>query len=141
LSFYATDGTAKTEMFCFDTVARQIVGKPCEILVKSMNASTSIPTKLSSIIGLSFTFAINININSYYSRERIFNVNSVIEAHGRQQSISDIQESIEHEHPEKVDDLPLTLTAQELPATAMQKLSTTPSTTLVRIYYIHITIL
>jgi hypothetical protein len=120
LSLYATDGTTEIEMFYFDTVARQIVGKPCEILVKSMNASTSTPTELLSIIGLSFTFAINININSYYSRERIFNVNSVIEAHGRQQSISDIQESIEHEHPKKVDDLPLTLTAQELPATAMQ---------------------
>jgi predicted RNA-binding Zn-ribbon protein involved in translation (DUF1610 family) len=71
LSLYATDGTTETEMFYFDTVARQIVGKPCEILVKSMNASTSTPTELLSIIGLSFTFAINININSYYSRENI----------------------------------------------------------------------
>jgi hypothetical protein len=47
LSFYATYGTAETEMFCFDTVARQIVGKSCEILVKSMNASTSTPIELS----------------------------------------------------------------------------------------------
>jgi hypothetical protein len=106
---------------------------------------------------------LHININSYYSRERIFNVNSVIEAHGRQQTLTDTQESIEHEHPEKIDDLPLTLTntqesiehehpekiddlpltltAQESPATAMQKLSTNPNTTLVRIYYIHMTML
>jgi hypothetical protein len=76
-------------MFYVDAVARQIVEKPCEILVKSMNISASIPTELSSIIGLSFTFAISININSYYSRERIFNVNSVIEAHGRQQTLVD----------------------------------------------------
>jgi hypothetical protein len=54
-----------------------------------MNISASIPTELSSIIGLSFTFATSININSYYSRERIFNVNSVIEAHGRQQTLVD----------------------------------------------------
>jgi hypothetical protein len=28
---------------------------------------------------------VNININSYYSKQRILNVNSVIEAHGRQE--------------------------------------------------------
>jgi hypothetical protein len=125
-------------MFCFDTVARQIVENPCKILVKSMNISASTPTELSSIIGLRFIFAISININSYYSRERIFNINSVIEAHGRQQTLVDTQESIEHEHPEKIDDLPLPLTAQESPATAIQKLSTAPNTTLVRIYYMYI---
>jgi hypothetical protein len=126
-------------MFCFNAVARQIVGKPCEILVESMNISSSTPTELSSIIRLRFTFAISININSYYSRERIFNVNSVIEAHGIQQTLVDKQERVEHEHPEKIDDLPLPLTAQESPATAMQKLSTAPNTTLVRIYHVHIT--
>jgi hypothetical protein len=103
-----------------------------------MNISASTPTELSSIIGLRFIFAISININSYYSRERIFNINSVIEAHGRQQTLVDTQESIEHEHPEKIDDLPLPLTAQESPATAIQKLSTAPNTTLVRIYYMYI---
>jgi hypothetical protein len=55
LSFYATDGTAEAKMFCFDTIARQIVGKPCEILIRSINVSTSTPIELSSIIGLRFT--------------------------------------------------------------------------------------
>jgi hypothetical protein len=127
-------------MFCFDAVTRQIVEKPCEILVKSMNISASTPTELSSIIGLRFTFAISININSYYSRERIFNLNSVIEAYRRQQTLTDTQESVEHKRPEKIDDLPLPLTAQKSPATTMHKLSTTPNTTLVRIYYVHITV-
>jgi hypothetical protein len=84
-------------MFCFDTIARQIVEKPCEFLIKSMNISTNTPAELSAIIGLKFTFAINININSYYSKEGIFNMNSIIEAHERHQTITDIQESIEHE--------------------------------------------
>jgi hypothetical protein len=126
-------------MFCFDAIARQIVEKPCEILVKSMNILASTLTELSSIIGLRFTFAISININSYYSRERIFNVNLVIEAHGRHQTLVDTQKSVEHEHLVKIDDLPLPLTAQESPATAMQKLSTAPNTTLIRIYYVYIT--
>jgi hypothetical protein len=104
-----------------------------------MNILASTLTELSSIIGLRFTFAISININSYYSREMIFNVNLVIEAHGRQQTLVDTQESVEHEHLEKIDDLLLSLTAQESPATVMQKLSTAPNTTLVRIYYVYIT--
>jgi hypothetical protein len=112
-------------MFCFDTVAKQIVGKPCEYLIRSMNVSTDTPAELYAIIGLKFTFAINININSYYSKERIFNVSSIIEAHGRQQAATDIQESTEHEDSQKFGDLPFALSTQESPATAMQKLSTT----------------
>jgi hypothetical protein len=49
-----------------------------------MNVSGGTPSELAAIIGLKFTFAVNININSYYAKERIFNVNSVIQAHGKQ---------------------------------------------------------
>jgi hypothetical protein len=119
------------------TVTRQIVGKPCEFLIKYMNVSANTPADLSAIIGLKFTFTINININSYYSRERIFNVSSIIEAHGKQQAIMDVQKSVEHEDPKKLDDLPFTLTTQESHATAMKKLST-GGTSLVRILYLHI---
>jgi hypothetical protein len=79
-------------------------------------------------------------MNSYYPRERIFNIDLAIEAHGRQQTLTDTQESVEHKHPAKIDDLSLTLTAQESPAIGMQKFSTAPNTILVRRYYIHITI-
>jgi hypothetical protein len=107
-----------------------MVGKPCEYLIRSMNVSTDTPAELYAIIGLKFTFAINININSYYTKERIFNVSSIIEAHGRQQAATDIQESTEHEDSQKFGDLPFALSpfalsTQESPATAMQKLSTT----------------
>jgi hypothetical protein len=60
-------------------------------------------------------------------------VNSIIKAHGRHQTPTNTQESIEHEDPEKLDDVPLTLTSQESLATAMQNLSAAPNTTLVRI--------
>jgi hypothetical protein len=68
LTFYATYGTAETQMLCFDGVARQIIGKPCELLIRSMNTSGDTPSDLHRIIGLKFTFAINMNINSYYSK-------------------------------------------------------------------------
>jgi hypothetical protein len=139
LTFYATDGTAEAEMFCFDSVARQIVGKPCEFLIKSMDVSISTPSDLCAIIGLKFTFAIN--INSYFfllsnkslitQEKEIFNVNSIVKAHGRQEAISDVHKNVHQEDPLKPDELSLPLLTQESPATAMQKLSTTAKTSLV----------
>jgi hypothetical protein len=69
LTFYATDGTAEDEMFCFDTIAKQIVGKPCEFLLRTLDASQNTPKDLCAIVGLRFTLAVNININSYYSKQ------------------------------------------------------------------------
>jgi hypothetical protein len=104
------DGTAKVQMFCFDTTAKQIIGKPCDFLVRNMNVSGGTPSELAAIIWLKFTFVVNININSYYTKERIFNVNSVIQAHGKQK--------------ESVDELTIAPQIQESPSTAMQKIST-----------------
>jgi hypothetical protein len=81
LTFYATNGTAEAEMFCFDTIAKHIVGKPCQVL-RALDASQAAPADLRAIIGPKFTFAINININSYYSKQRILNVNSVMTLQG-----------------------------------------------------------
>jgi hypothetical protein len=60
LTFYATDGIAEAEMFCFDSIAKQLVGKPCEFLVKTMDGSGNTPSDLSAIIGLKFTFVVTI---------------------------------------------------------------------------------
>jgi hypothetical protein len=46
-----------------------------------MDVSGNTPPDLTAIIGLKFTFAINININAYYSTEKIFNVNSILHRH------------------------------------------------------------
>jgi hypothetical protein len=37
LTFYAADETGEAEFLCFDSVAKRIVGKPCESLLKSMD--------------------------------------------------------------------------------------------------------
>jgi hypothetical protein len=81
-----------------------------------MNVSGGTPSELAAIIGLKFTFAVNININSYYAKERIFNVNSVIQAHGKQK--------------EPVDELSVAAQIQESLSTAMQRLSTGNRTSL-----------
>jgi hypothetical protein len=88
LIFYATDGTAEAEMFCFDSIAKQIVGKSCEFLIKTMDVSGSTPSDVSAIVGLKFTFVVTININSFYAKEKIFNVNSILQTYGKQEGTS-----------------------------------------------------
>jgi hypothetical protein len=128
LTFYVTDGTTEAEMFCIDGIAKQIIGKPCEFLIKTLGVSRSIPPDLSAIIGLKFTFAVNININSYYSRDMILNVNSILQAHGRQQPLAGLQAVTKDEDPFKTDESTLPLLTQDSPATALQKLSTSSTT-------------
>jgi hypothetical protein len=115
-------------LFCFDSIAKKIIGKPCEFLVKTLDVSRSTPPYLSAIIGLKFTFAMNININSYYSKERILIVNSILQAHGRQQPSTGFQTITQDEDPFKTDEFSLPLLKQDSPATVLQKLSTSPTT-------------
>jgi hypothetical protein len=91
LTFFATDGTAEIELLCFDCVAKHIVAKLCEALLRSMDISGNTPPELTVIVGLKFTFTVNININSFYSGAKIFNIDSILETHGRQESIPWVQ--------------------------------------------------
>jgi hypothetical protein len=131
LTFYAADGTVEAEMFCFDTIAKQIVGKSCEFLLRTLDASQSTPKDLRAIVGLKFTFAVNININSYYSKQRILNVNSVLQAHGREEQQTDSNRDAAEGSSFAIDDCPLRSATEDSPATAMKKLSTSPDTSLV----------
>jgi hypothetical protein len=133
LTFYATDGTAEAGMFCFDSIVKQIIGKPCEFLIKTLGVLQCTPPDLSAIIGLKFTFAVNININSYYSRDKILNVNSILQAHGRQQPLPALEAVTADEDPLETDEPIRPLLTQDSPATALQKLSTSSTTSSVRL--------
>lgn len=65
LSFIATDGTSEAESFCFDSVARQIVGKPRETLVAAAQISQGPPPDLAVVVSLKFTFAVTINTTTF----------------------------------------------------------------------------
>ena len=58
LKFRASDATAIAQMFCFDNIARYIVGKSCEVILRSTNAATPIPPDLAQIVSLKFTFRV-----------------------------------------------------------------------------------
>jgi hypothetical protein len=65
LSFIATDGTSEAEFFCFDSVARRIVGKPRETLVAAAQISQGPPPDLAVVVSLKFTFAVTINTTTF----------------------------------------------------------------------------
>jgi hypothetical protein len=123
LTFYSADETSETEFFCFDSVAKYIVGKSCESLLKSMDPSGSEPPDLAAIVGLKFTFVVNININSFYSAEKIFNIESILETHGRKKLDPSVEQADRCQEPLMLDEHSV-LSMQDSPATAMKRLST-----------------
>jgi hypothetical protein len=128
LTFYATDGTADAEMFCFNNIGKQIIGKPCEFLIRTLSSSWGTPSDLYANVGLKFTFAVNINIKSYYVKERILNVNPILQAHGRQQMSMGFHAPPQDEATFRTDDSSLPMLTQDSLATALQKLSTSLAT-------------
>jgi hypothetical protein len=127
LTFYAMDGTAEAEMFCFDSIAKKIDGKPCELLLKTLDASQNTLKDILAVVGLKFTFAVNININSYYTRQRILNVNSDLEAHGRQAEEMGANRIADDGSSFNIDEFSLH-SAEDSAAAAMKKLSTSSNT-------------
>ena len=108
-------------MFCFDNIAKRIVGKSCEAVMKSIRHSGDIPPDLAAIISLKFTFAITITDASYHSPNKVFQINSILASHGRQHLPTNAHEQAPSTPPK----LPLLTLTEDSPTTAMQKLQTT----------------
>jgi hypothetical protein len=71
LKFLASDGTETAEMFCFNNVARQIVGKSCEIVLRGVSEHSPIPPDLAQIISLKFTFRVTVDDQSFFQKKTI----------------------------------------------------------------------
>jgi hypothetical protein len=65
LTFMARDETAEAVMFCFDSIAIRIVGKPCETILGSVSPSVRTPTDILGITSLKFTFHVSLSEDSY----------------------------------------------------------------------------
>jgi hypothetical protein len=72
-------------------------------------------------LDLQFACVIKININSFYSAEKIFNVDLILETHASQELVPDIQQISEYEHPLTPDEHS-TPTTQESTTTVSKKL-------------------
>src|SRR6266498_3457460 len=108
-------------MFCFDNIAKRIVGKSCEAVIKSIRHPTDTPPDLAAIISLKFTFAITITDASYHLRKKVFQINSILASHGKQHLPTNAHEQAPSTPPK----LPLLTLIGDSPTTAMQKLQTT----------------
>jgi hypothetical protein len=117
LTFMARDETGEAVMFCFDSVAKRIVGKPCETVLRSMSPSDHAPTNILGITSLKFTFHVSLTEESYYNRNKVLHINSIITSHGKQH--------YELSTPIKI---PTTSIPEESPSAAMNEPCTiTPS--------------
>ncbi|KAL5664171.1 hypothetical protein ACJX0J_024279, partial [Zea mays] len=124
LSFIATDGTSEAEFFCFDTIAKRIVGKSCQTLFSTSDVSRGPPPDLAAIVSLKFTFAVTINMSAFSVTNRVFSILSVLTNHGRQASIPCATENLSQQQMLTQDNILDVITTQESPATSFAKLST-----------------
>jgi hypothetical protein len=131
LSFLASDGTATAEMFCFDNIARQIITKPCEAMLKSMPHTTTneitIPPDLALIVSLKFTFRVTLTDDSYNGKGNTFRIISIVEKHGRQHSLPQPPENVEEQGSSTPLNTASITLQEESPSAAMERLTTMTS--------------
>jgi hypothetical protein len=75
--------------------------------------STNTPSDISAIVSLKFTFLISLNDESYYTRDKVFHINSIVIAHGRQ-----------HQEPSTPTKISVGSASQDSPSVAMDNNTT-----------------
>lgn len=86
ISFMALDGTDEAEMICFGDVARRIIGKPVQQILRSATCPNRYPPEITRIVSMTFTFAIALSQQSYYKQQKTYQIISVVTAFGSQPS-------------------------------------------------------
>jgi hypothetical protein len=119
----ATDGTTEARMFCFDGIAKRIVGKTCPSIVSSVTKTSLIPPKLASIVSLKFTFAVVYNDVSFHDVKELL-IKAIITSHGRVCSLSSPQTLIPALLPSTPDKSISAGNLMVSPSTPMARLST-----------------
>jgi hypothetical protein len=118
-------------MFCFNNVARQIVGKSCEIVLRGVSDHSPIPPDLAQIISLKFTFRITVDDQSFFQKNNhpnVLRINSIVTAHGRQQSLPLQAQDLQQQGPSTPPNTLRLKLFEDSPSTALEKLTTTTPT-------------
>jgi hypothetical protein len=87
-------------MICFGDVARQIIGKPVQQLLRIVTTGGPLPVDIAKIISRRFTFAVTLTQQSYYRQDRTYQVTSVVTAHGQHEPAPPVAQ---HGPPPSVD--------------------------------------
>lgn len=75
-------------MICFGEVARRIVGKPVQQIMRmARNSTDEFPPDIAAIVSLKFAFSVVLTHESYYKKEHSYRVTSIATSYGRQRVI------------------------------------------------------
>jgi hypothetical protein len=80
----ASDGTTEAEMFCFDDIAKVIIGKSCSSIIGSTSDTRVIPPEIVVIVSLKFTFVVIFNKISFSAPDKVLLIKSIVGTHGRE---------------------------------------------------------
>jgi replication factor A1 len=86
----ALDGTDEAEMICFGDIARRIIGKPVQQVLRTATSSNAYPGDITRLVSLRFTFAVTLTQQSYYRAQKSYQVTSVVTSHGQQVAIPEV---------------------------------------------------
>jgi hypothetical protein len=81
-------------MFCFDNIAKAIIGKPCTSLVASVGNTSRIPPEIASIVSLRFTFVVTFTERSFETLDKVFFIKSIVQAYGRDRLLPQMQQNV-----------------------------------------------
>jgi hypothetical protein len=120
----ASDGTTEAEMFCFDSIAKAIIGKSCSSIIASTTNTAAIPPEIAAIVSLKLTFAAIFNQRSFSSRNKVLLIKSIVATHGREHLLPHTEQNIQIMHPSTPAKPASISTQQGSSSLPMSKLST-----------------
>ncbi|XP_066314007.1 replication protein A 70 kDa DNA-binding subunit B-like [Miscanthus floridulus] len=99
ISFVALDGTDEAEMVCFGDVARRIIGKPVQQILRTATNANTYPPDVTKMVSLRFTFQVSLTQQSYYRQQKTYQVVSVVTSHGQPNAIPHAPVNEDGAHP------------------------------------------
>lgn len=82
ICFIASDGTDEAEVICFGDIARRIIGKSVQQVLRTATIQNAYPPDITKIVNQRFTFAVVLTHQSYYRHQKTYQVSSVITSYG-----------------------------------------------------------
>ncbi|CAD6243026.1 unnamed protein product [Miscanthus lutarioriparius] len=79
----ATDATHAPTRRSSSNIARRIIGKPVQQVLRTVTAQNAYPPDITKIVSLRFTFAVTLTQQRYYCHQKTYQVASVITSYGQ----------------------------------------------------------
>lgn len=74
-------------MICFGDVARRIIGKPVQQLLRTAGNPNTYPLDITRLVSLRFTFAVTLTQQSFYRPHKTYQVASVVTTYGHHNAL------------------------------------------------------